>query len=192
MPTLYVVATPIGNLEDITLRAIRTLREAKLIAAEDTRQTRRLLNAYDIKTPLTSYHEHNKLTKLGYLLDHLQQEDVALVCDSGTPGISDPGYELVAAASRQGTPVVAIPGPSVITTALAISGLPVSKFTYVGFLPRRAVERQRFLKTIANEDGTLMVLEAPHRLLASLNDMLEVLGDRKLAVSSPPFMSVPL
>lgn len=182
MPTLYVVATPIGNLEDITLRALRTLREAKLIAAEDTRQTKRLLSTYSIKTPLTSYHEHNKLTKLEYLLNYLQQEDVALVCDGGMPGISDPGYELIAAANRQGIPVVAIPGPSVITTALAVSGLPLGKFVYIGFLPRKAGERRRLLKSVAAEDGTIVILEAPHRLQAALSDILLVLGDRMLAV----------
>ena len=182
MPTLYVVATPIGNLEDITLRALRTLREAKLIAAEDTRQTKRLLSTYSIKTPLTSYHEHNKLTKLEYLLNYLQQEDVALVCDGGMPGISDPGYELIAAANRQGIPVVAIPGPSVITTALAVSGLPLGKFVHIGFLPRKAGERRRLLKSVAAEDGTIVILEAPHRLQAALSDILLVLGDRMLAV----------
>jgi 16S rRNA (cytidine1402-2'-O)-methyltransferase len=176
------VATPIGNLEDITLRALRTLREAKLIAAEDTRQTKRLLSTYSIKTPLTSYHEHNKLTKLEYLLNYLQQEDVALVCDGGMPGISDPGYELIAAANRQGIPVVAIPGPSVITTALAVSGLPLGKFVYIGFLPRKAGERRRLLKSVAAEDGTIVILEAPHRLQAALSDILLVLGDRMLAV----------
>jgi 16S rRNA (cytidine1402-2'-O)-methyltransferase len=182
LPTLYIVATPIGNLEDITLRALRTLREAKLIAAEDTRQTKRLLSTYNIKTPLTSYHEHNKLTKLDYLLNHLQQEDVALVCDGGMPGISDPGYELIVAANQQGIPVVAIPGPSVITTALAVSGLPLGKFIYVGFLSRKAGERRRLLKSIAAEDGTIVALEAPHRLQAALSDIRLVLGDRSLAV----------
>ena len=182
MSILYVVATPIGNLEDISLRALRTLKEVKLIAAEDTRKTRRLLTAYDIKTPMTSYHEHNKWTKLPYILGHLEEEDVALVSEAGMPGISDPGYELVVAASERGFSVVGIPGASVITTALAISGLATERFTYLGFLPNKANSRQRRLKTIVDEPGTIIVLESPHRLPATLNDMLFILGDRKIAV----------
>jgi len=137
MPTLYVVATPIGNLEDISLRALRTLREVKLIAAEDTRRTKQLLATYDLKTPMTSYHEHNKRAKLDYILGCLKEGDVALVSDAGMPGISDPGYELIVAASQSGIPVVPIPGPSVVITALAVSGLPTDKFTYLGFCPAR-------------------------------------------------------
>ena len=182
MPTLYIVATPIGNLEDISLRALRTLREVKLIAAEDTRQTKRLLTTYDIRTPMTSYHEHNKWTKLGYILSCLKEGDVALVCDGGMPGISDPGYELIVTANQQGIPVVAIPGASVVTTALVVSGLPMEKFVYLGFLPRKTNDRQRLLKSVADEYGTLVVLESPHRLLAALNDILLVLGDRRVAV----------
>ena len=182
MPTLYVVATPIGNLEDISLRALRTLREAKLIAAEDTRKTKRLLATYDIRTPMTSYHEHNKWSKLDYILNHLEGGDVALVSEAGMPGISDPGYELVVAASRRGIPVVAIPGPSIVITALAISGLPTEKFSYIGFLPRKSNDRRRLLESVADESGTIVVLETPHRLLAALNDILLILGDRKVAV----------
>ncbi len=182
MSILYVVATPIGNLEDISLRALRTLREVKLIAAEDTRKTKRLLTTYDIKTPMTSYHEHNKWTKLDYILGCLQGGEVALVSEAGTPGISDPGYELIVAASQQGIPVVPIPGPSVVITALTISGLATERFTYLGFLPRRANSRRRFLETVVNEYGTIVVLESPHRLLATLNDMLLILGDRRIAV----------
>jgi len=182
MPALYVVATPIGNLEDISLRALRTLREVKLIAAEDTRKTKRLLTAYDIKTPMTSYHEHNKWTKLDYILGYLEGGDVALVCNAGTPGISDPGYELIVAASQRGIPVVPIPGPSVVITALAVSGLATDRFTYLGFLPRRVNSRRRLLETVVNEYGTIVVLESPHRLLATLNDMLLILGDRRIAV----------
>ena len=182
MPTFYVVATPIGNLEDISLRALRTLREAKLIAAEDTRRTKKLLITYDIKTPMTSYHEHNKWTKLDYILGHLEGGDVALVCNAGMPGISDPGYELIVAANQSGIPVVPIPGASVVITALAVSGLPVEKFTYLGFLPRRSNERRRLLESVADEHATIVVLESPHRLLAALNDILLVLGDRKVAV----------
>ncbi len=182
MPALYVVATPIGNLEDISLRALRTLREVKLIAAEDTRKTKRLLTAYNIKTPMTSYHEHNKLTKLDYILDCLEGGEVALVSEAGTPGMSDPGYELIVAASQRGIPVVPIPGVSVVTTALTISGLATDRFTYLGFLPRRVNGRRRLLETVVNEYGTLVILEAPHRLLATLNDMLLILGDRRIAV----------
>ena len=182
MPTLYVVATPIGNLEDISLRALRTLREVKLIAAEDTRKTKRLLVTYDIKTPMTSYHEHNKRTKLDYILGYLEGGEVALVSEAGTPGISDPGYELIVAASQQGIPVVPIPGPSAVITALTISGLATDRFIYLGFLPRKTNGRQHFLETIVNEYGTIVVLESPHRLLATLKDVLLILGDRRIAV----------
>ena len=182
MPTLYIVATPIGNLEDISLRALRTLREVKLIAAEDTRKTKRLLTTYDIKTPVTSYHEHNKWTKLGYILNRLEGEDVALVSNAGMPGISDPGYELIVAANQRGISVVPIPGPSVVTTALVISGLPPDRFSYIGFLPHKASGRRRLLKSIADEHSTIVALESPHRLLAALNDILLILGDRRIAV----------
>ena len=182
MPALYIVATPIGNLEDISLRALRTLREVKLIAAEDTRQTKRLLTTYEIKTPMTSYHEHNKRTKLDYILSCLENEDMALVSDAGMPGISDPGYELVVAARQRGIPVIPIPGPSAITTALAVSGLPTERFIYIGFLPRKASSRRHLLESVANERGTIIALETPHRLLAALNDILLLLGDRRIAV----------
>jgi len=182
MPTLYIVATPIGNLDDISLRALRTLREVKLIAAEDTRKTKRLLTTYDIKTPVTSYHEHNKWTKLGYILNRLEGEDVALVSNAGMPGISDPGYELIVAANQRGISVVPIPGPSVVITALVISGLPTDRFSYIGFLPRKVGARRRLLESIADEQGTIVALESPHRLLAALNDILLVLGDRRVAV----------
>ena len=182
MPTLYVVATPIGNLEDISLRALQTLREVKLIAAEDTRKTKRLLNTYDIRTPMTSYHEHSKWTKLDYILGCLEVGDVALVSEAGTPGMSDPGYELIVAANQSGIPVVPIPGPSVVITALTISGLATDRFTYLGFLPRKTGSRRNLLESIANEPGTIVVLESPHRVLATLKDMLLVLGDRRIAV----------
>ena len=182
MPILYVVATPIGNLEDVSLRALRTLREVKLIAAEDTRKTKRLLATYDIKTPMTSYHEHSRWTKLDYVLGCLQGGDVALVSEAGTPGMSDPGYELIVACAQRSIPIVPIPGPSVIITALAISGLPTERFIYIGFLPRKASSRRRLLESIADEYSTIVVLESPHRLLAALNDILLVLGDRKVAV----------
>jgi len=182
VPSLFIVATPIGNLEDISLRALRVLREVKLIAAEDTRKTRRLLNRYDIKTPMTSYHEHSDREKLDYLLGYLENDDVALVCNAGTPGISDPGYGLVVAASEHSIPVVPIPGPSVAITALVASGLPTDRFTFVGYLPYKTSARQRFLESIATEPGTIVALEAPHRLLAALNDIISVLGDKKIAV----------
>lgn len=182
MPTLYVVATPIGNLEDVSLRALRTLREVKLIAAEDTRKTKRLLSTYDIKTPMTSYHEQNKRAKLGYILGQLDGADVALVSEAGTPGISDPGYELIVAASQQGIPVVPIPGPSAIVTALVISGLPTDRFTYIGFLPRKSGDRQRLLESVAGEPGTIIALETPHRLKEALSDILLVFGDRRAAI----------
>ena len=182
MSTLYVVATPIGNLEDVTLRALRVLKEVSLIAAEDTRKTRRLLTRYGITTPLTSYYEHNKLTKLGNILERLASGEVALVSEAGMPGISDPGYELVVAAIAAGVSVVPVPGASAVVTALAVSGLPTDRFVFLGFLPSRAVARRRFLREISGERGTLVVYEAPHRLRASLGDILEVLGDRRIAV----------
>ncbi len=182
MPALYVVATPIGNLEDITLRALRTLREVKLIAAEDTRKTKRLLATYDIRTHTTSYHEHNKWTKLGHILGCLDNGDVALVSNAGMPGISDPGYELIVAASQRGIPVVPIPGPSAITTAIAVSGLPAEQFIYLGFLPSRTGGRRRVLESVADERGTIVAFESPHRLSAAIEDILSVLGDRRVAV----------
>ena len=182
MPSLYVVATPIGNLEDITLRALRVLREAGLIAAEDTRATRRLLQKYEVRTPLTSYHEHNKVSKLPTLLNALREKDVALVSDAGMPGINDPGHELVEAASRAGIPVVPIPGPSAVTAALAVAGVAADQFVYLGFLPRRRAARKRLLESLATERRALVVFEAPHRLLGSLTDLDAVLGDRRIAV----------
>lgn len=181
--TLYLVGTPIGNLEDITLRALRILREVSLIAAEDTRHTRKLLARYDIHTPTTSYFEHNKLTKLDPILSALEAGDVALVSDAGMPGISDPGYELVRAALERGFPVVPVPGPSAIVAALAASGLPTDAFVYLGFLPRKAGERRRMLESLREERRTLVLYEAPHRLLDTLADILDTLGDRPVAVA---------
>ena len=182
MPTLYVVATPIGNLEDISLRALRVLREVKLIAAEDTRKTKRLLSRYDINTPMTSYYEHNKMVKLDYLINYLQKDDIALVSEAGMPGISDPGYELIAAAGQRGIDVVAVPGPSAVTMALAVSGLPTDRFSFIGFLPHKTSERKRALESAINETGTIIALETPHRLPKALDDILAVLGDRRIAV----------
>lgn len=183
MGTLYLVGTPIGNLEDITLRALRVLREVSLIAAEDTRHTRTLLARYDIHTPTTSYFEHNKLAKLDVILTALETGDVALVSDAGMPGISDPGYELVRAALERGFSVVPVPGPSAIITALAASGLPTDAFVYIGFLPRKAGERRRALQSLRGERRTLVLYEAPHRLLDTLGDILDTLGDRPVAIA---------
>jgi 16S rRNA (cytidine1402-2'-O)-methyltransferase len=182
MPALYVVATPIGNLEDITLRAIRVLKEVKLIAAEDTRKTKRLLDHYGINTLMTSYYEHNKMAKLGYLLRFLENDDLALVSEAGMPGISDPGYELVVAAAKQGVHVVVIPGPSAIVAAVAVSGLPTDQFTYLGFLPRKKSERVHLLEQVSLEPRTLVAFEAPHRLIDALKDLFDVLGDRRMAI----------
>jgi 16S rRNA (cytidine1402-2'-O)-methyltransferase len=179
---LYVVATPIGNLEDISLRALRLLGEVKLIAAEDTRKTRHLLNAYGIETPLTTYHEHSKRAKLEYLLGYLEKEDLALVSEAGMPGLSDPGYDLIVAAVERGISVVPIPGASAAITALVVSGLPTDQFVYVGFLPRRKGQRQRLLGSIADESRTIVAFETPHRLRETLNDTLEILGDRRISV----------
>jgi 16S rRNA (cytidine1402-2'-O)-methyltransferase len=182
MSTLYLVATPIGNLEDVTLRALRVLREVDLIAAEDTRTTRKLLSHYDIHTPLTSYNDRNKRAKTPYLLEQLGRGDVALVSEAGTPTISDPGQELVVAAYALGARVVPVPGPSVVTAALAAAGLPSRTFTYLGFLPRQPGARRRLLRSVAERPETLVAFEAPHRLRDSLADMREELGDRPIAV----------
>ena len=183
MPVLYVVATPIGNLEDISLRALRLLKEVKLIAAEDTRTTRHLLNVYNIKTPVTSYHEHSKKAKLDYLLNYLKSGDLALVSEAGMPGLSDPGYRLIVAAIERGIPVVPIPGPSAVITALVVSGLPTDQFVYLGFLPRRPKQRQRLFSSLVDERRTMVAFESPHRLQETLSDIEEILGDRRIAVS---------
>ncbi len=181
--TLYLVGTPIGNLEDITMRALRILREVPLIAAEDTRQTRKLLDRYDIHQPLISYFEHNEAERVKLLLARLRDGDIALVSEAGMPGISDPGYDLVRAAIDAGIRVVPIPGPSAPIAALAASGLPTDQFLYVGFLPRRAGERRKLLEGVRDEPRTLIAFEAPHRLLDSLGDALHTLGNRPIAVA---------
>ncbi|MFQ5343488.1 MAG: 16S rRNA (cytidine(1402)-2'-O)-methyltransferase [Anaerolineae bacterium] len=180
--TLYVVATPIGNLEDITLRALRVLKEVALIAAEDTRTTRKLLSRYDIHTPLTSYHEHTPSAKEEELLDSLARQNIALVTEAGMPGISDPGVRLIRSAVDRGYAVVPAPGPSAVTTAVAVSGLPADTFLYLGFLPRDAVERVTLLKSVALLPHTLVAFESPHRLRASLNDLADVLDDRQIVL----------
>ncbi|MEP7292891.1 MAG: 16S rRNA (cytidine(1402)-2'-O)-methyltransferase [Chloroflexota bacterium] len=182
MGDLYVVATPIGNLEDITLRALRVLQSVKLIAAEDTRHSRKLLNHYNIHTRLTSYHEHNKQTKTATLVDFLASGDLALITDAGTPGISDPGYELITAAIEAGIRVVALPGANAITTALSASGLPTDAYRFYGFPPRKDGELRQFLAARAEYPETLIFYESPNRLVKTLGVMREVLGDRQAVV----------
>lgn len=183
MGTLYLVATPIGNMEDISARALRVLSQVVMVAAEDTRHTRKLLDHYQIRTPLTSYHEHNKLTKLEAVLSALERGDVALVSDAGTPALNDPGYELVRAALQAGYPVSPIPGASAPISALVASGLPTDAFLYLGYLPRKSSDRRQKLQEVANLPYTLVALETPHRLLSALQDLLEVLGDRQVAIA---------
>lgn len=183
MGTLYLVATPIGNLEDMTLRALRILREVRLIAAEDTRTSRVLLQHFAIETPLTSYHEHNKLHKVESIFDALALGDVALISDAGMPAISDPGYELVKLALARGVRVVPIPGPSAVVTALVASGLPTDGFVYLGFLPRKDGDRRKFLESLKREPRTLIAYESPHRLIDALRDVQRVLGERPVCVA---------
>lgn len=178
-----MVSTPIGNLEDVTLRALRLLREVDLVAAEDTRKARLLMSKHGFKNRVTSYHEVNKRSKLPHLLKLLEEGiDIALISEAGTPGINDPGYELVAACIHSGIPVTPVPGPSAIVTALVVSGLPTDSFIYAGYLPRRTGERRRYLGTLKAVPQTMICLEAPHRLGAALGDLFEVMGDRKIAV----------
>jgi 16S rRNA (cytidine1402-2'-O)-methyltransferase len=181
MGTLYLVATPIGNLEDISLRALRILRESTLIAAEDTRTTRKLLERYDIHKPLVSYHEHNKVGRGVEILDALKHGDVALVSDAGTPGLSDPGYELVRSAIAAGVRISPIPGPSAPVTALVASGLPADEFIFLGYLPRRSADRLRLLDPLSREKRSLVAFEAPHRLRRSLDDLIAKLGESRSA-----------
>ena len=183
MGTLYLVATPIGNLEDMSPRAVRVLREASLIAAEDTRHTGKLLQHFGIETPLTSYFEHNKLKKLDFILDKLSHGDVALVSDAGMPAINDPGYELVKAALASDFAVIPVPGPSAPISALAVSGLPTDSFLYLGYLPHKASERRKSVERITNSLYTLIFLESPYRIVESLEDILSILGDRKICVA---------
>jgi len=181
---LYVVGTPIGNLEDITARALRILQEVSVIAAEDTRQTRKLLSHFDIHTPTVSYHEHNQKTAGPELVNRLEQgADVALVTDAGMPAISDPGEELVRLAIAAGVKVVAVPGPTAFTTALVISGLPTDRFVFEGFLPTRKKERREALERVRCEERTIILYEAPHRMMDTLADLRDVLGDRPMAAA---------
>lgn len=183
MGTLYVVGTPIGNLEDITLRALRILSEVSLIAAEDTRRARKLLNHYGIHKPLVSYHEYSGEGRVRNLLKALEKGDVALISDAGMPGLSDPGYTLIKAAIKAGIEVVPVPGPSALVSALVVSGLPTSQFIYLGFLPRTPSKRRRILEQVRHQPYTLVLFEAPHRLLECLDELLEVLGNRPVAVA---------
>lgn len=183
MGTLYLVATPIGNLEDLSPRAMRILGEVRLIAAEDTRVTGKLLSHFNISTPQTSYYEHNKLSKLERILETLQEGDVALVSDAGTPAVNDPGYELVCAALAAGHDVSPIPGPSSPIAALVTSGLPTDSFLYLGYMPRKTNDRRAKLQEVENLPYTLIFLESPHRIVSALEDVEAVLGNRSVAVA---------
>jgi 16S rRNA (cytidine1402-2'-O)-methyltransferase len=182
--TLYVVATPIGNLEDITLRALRVLKEVDLIAAEDTRHTQKLLGHYDIRTPLTSYHEHNERAKAPALVARLLDgASIALVCDAGTPAIADPGYRLVVAAVAAAVRVTPVPGAAALTAALSVVALPTDRFVFEGFLAEKRRERRARLQALRDERRTLIFYEAPHRLKDTLGDLEEIFGDRTIAVA---------
>ena len=182
--TLYIVATPIGNLEDITLRAIRVLKEVDLIAAEDTRHTKHLLDRYKIETQLTSYHDHNKEEKAPVLIAQtFEGKSVALVSDAGTPGISDPGYFLINLAIGQNIPVVPIPGATAAIAALSISGLPTDRFVFEGFLPAKHKARLKRLQKLSQEERTIIFYEAPHKIIKTIEDMREVFGDRRAVMT---------
>lgn len=179
---LYIVSTPIGNLEDLTLRAIRILKEAAIIAAEDTRHTQKLLNHYQIATHQTSYHDHNKEEKAEILISKIKDgKDIALVCDAGTPGISDPGYYLIKRAIEEAIQVVPIPGVSAVIAGLSVSGLSTDRFIFEGFLPKGKA-RHKYLKTLEKEERTIVFYESPHRLLKTLRDIYDVLGNRRMVV----------
>jgi 16S rRNA (cytidine1402-2'-O)-methyltransferase len=181
---LYVVATPIGNLEDVTLRALRVLREVALVACEDTRRTRALLSRHEIHTPTTSYFEHNKLQKGPYLLGLLREgKSIALVTDAGTPGISDPGFLLVRDARAEGIAVVPIPGPSAVTAALSAAGLPADRFIFEGFLPMRPGRRRARLERARDAELTVVFYESPHRIASTLGAVREVFGDAEVTVA---------
>jgi 16S rRNA (cytidine1402-2'-O)-methyltransferase len=181
---LYIVATPIGNLEDITLRALRVLKEVDVVAAEDTRHTQILLSHYGIQTPLTSYHEHNERAKAEDLVKRLLDgEDIALVSDAGTPTISDPGFRLIVRAVHAGIRIIPLPGASALTAVLSASGLPTDRIVFEGFLPAKKKQRQEKLQTLRDEARTLVFYEAPHRLAEALNDVHELLGDREAVLA---------
>ncbi len=181
---LYICPTPIGNLEDITLRTIKVLKEVDLIAAEDTRRTIKLLNHYDIKKPLISYHEHNKVTKGEVLLEKLKEgKNIALVTDAGMPGISDPGEDIIKLCIEENIEIVALPGPTAFVLALVISGLSTESFVFEGFLPSKGKERKERLNRLKKETRTIILYEAPHRIISLLKDLLENLGNRKISIS---------
>lgn len=179
MGTLYIVATPIGNLEDMTFRAVRILKEVQLIAAEDTRTSLVLTRHYEIETPMTSYHEHNKLSKLEQIFNTLSSGDVALISDAGTPGISDPGYELIHEAIQQGHTIVPIPGANAVITGLVASGMPTDSFIYLGFLPKKQNARRELFKSLKNEKRTLIAYESPYRLADTLGQIAATMGDER-------------
>ena len=180
---LYLCATPIGNLEDITYRVLRTLKEVDLIAAEDTRNSIKLLNHFDIHTPMTSYHEYNKIEKAEVLIRKMQEGmNIALITDAGTPGISDPGEDLVRMCYEAGIEVTSLPGAAACITALTLSGLPTRRFAFEAFLPSDKKDRQAVLAELVDETRTIILYEAPHRLLKTLNELLEVLGNRKMTL----------
>lgn len=180
---LYLCATPIGNLEDITYRVVRTLKEVDLIAAEDTRNSIKLLNHFEIKTPMTSYHEYNKIDKGHYLVGQLLEgKNIALITDAGTPGISDPGEELVAMCYESGIEVTSLPGAAACITALTLSGLSTRRFAFEAFLPADKKEKKKVLQELVNETRTLILYEAPHRLVRTLEELYQVLGDRRITV----------
>lgn len=183
MGTLYLVATPIGNLEDISARALRILSESSLIAAEDTRHTGKLLKHFNIRTRLVSYHEHNKLSRLDQILSELERGNVALVSDAGTPALNDPGYELVRAALQAGYQVSPVPGASAPVAALVASGLPTDAFLYLGYLPRQPSLRRAAIQEVGNLPYTLIFLESPHRVVEALSDLEAILGDRPAAIA---------
>lgn len=181
--TLYLCATPIGNLEDITYRVVRILKEADLIAAEDTRNSIKLLNHFEIHTPMTSYHEYNKIEKAYQLVDKLREgKNIALITDAGTPGISDPGEELVRICYEEGIPVTSVPGAAACITALTMSGRPTRRFVFEAFLPRDKKERQAVLEELKNETRTIIIYEAPHHLIKTITELYEALGERELTV----------
>ena len=180
---LYICATPIGNLEDITLRVLRTLKEVDVIAAEDTRNTIKLLNHFEIKTPMTSYHEYNKVDKARYLVEQMARGvSVALVTDAGTPAISDPGEELVRQCYEAGISMTSLPGPAACITALTISGLPTRRFCFEAFLPADKKERKEVLEELQSETRTMIIYEAPHHLAKTLRELAEALGDRRISI----------
>ena len=182
--TLYIVATPIGHLEDITFRAINVLKQVNLIAAEDTRRTRILLNVYDIKADLISYHDHNKERQGEKILQYLLSgKSVALVSDAGTPGISDPGYYVINLAIQHTIPVIPIPGVSAVIAALSASGLPSDRFCFEGFLPKKSNSRRKFIQTLRDEDRTIIFYESPYRIVATLQDFLDIYGERWVVVA---------